>query len=117
MNETSNYPLAETPTSEERLLAFIAHAGTLCSWFLAPLIVYLVKRDSKYVRLEALSALYWSILGTVLSILTVGLMIPVFLVVHLIAAYKTLEGKPFVYPYVTDLARKHIAAETARSVF
>jgi cytochrome b561 len=44
MNATA---LAKRPDSSERLAAAIAHAGTIVAWFLAPLIVYLVSRESR----------------------------------------------------------------------
>ena len=42
--------------------AAIAHAGTVFAWFLAPLLVYMVKRgESKYVEFHAMQALLWSL--------------------------------------------------------
>jgi len=98
--------LTVPPTSNERLAVLIAHAGTVAAWFLAPLLVYLVKRgESKYVEYHAMQSLLWSVAGTVVSVVTCGAAIPVFLVWHVIAAVKTLEGQDYEYPLVGDVAR------------
>ena len=48
------------PSQNERIAAAIAHAGTCVSWFLAPLIVFLLERDrSSFVSRQALQALVW----------------------------------------------------------
>lgn len=108
--------LARVPSSDERLAAFVAHAGTAVAWFLAPLLVYLLKRnDSKYVAEQALAALLWSILGTVLAALTCGLAIPVFLAFHLIAAVRALRGEPYLYPLVGESARKTVYEHASAS--
>lgn len=94
-------------SSNERTAAAIAHAGTCIAWFLAPLVVYLLERDrSSWVARQALSALLWSLLGTVVSAVTCGLALPLFLVVHVWAAIVVLRGEEAEYPLVSDLARQ-----------
>ncbi len=94
------------PSSNERVAAAIAHAGTCVAWFLAPLVVYLLERDrSSWVARQALAALLWSLLGTVVSAVTCGLALPLFLVVHVWAAIVVLRGEDAEYPLVGDLAR------------
>lgn len=96
------------PTKGERLAAAIAHGGTVFAWFLAPLLVYLVKRgESKYVEFQAMQALLWSLGGTVISLVTCGLALPVFLVWHIVAAARVLdEGTTYYeYPVVGAMAR------------
>jgi uncharacterized Tic20 family protein len=108
----SSFPIAlhHTPSRDERAAALIAHAGTLFAWFLAPLIVFLVKRrDSRYVAEQALASLLWSLAGTVTAALTFGIAIPIFLVVHLYAAYREYRGETFEYPIVSDFARGWLA--------
>ena len=98
--------LVATPTSNERLAAVIAHGGTLVAWFLAPLLVYVLKRgDSRWVEEQALQALLWSAIGTAASLLTCGLAIPVFAVFHIMAAVKAYAGEPFEYPFVRRLVQ------------
>ncbi len=101
----------ETPSSSDRIAVLVAHAGTACAWFLAPLLVYLIKRgDSKYVEFQALQSLLWSLAGTAVALATCGAAIPVFLVWHIIAAVKTAEGEAYEYPIVGELARGMVCA-------
>ena len=96
----------DTPNSRERIAVLVAHGGTLFAWFLAPLLVYLVKRsDSRYVEFHALQSLLWSAAGTLVALATWGVAIPVFLVWHLYAAWMVSNGKRYEYPIVGDLAR------------
>ncbi len=98
------------PTSDERIAALIAHGGTFFAWTLAPLLVFVLKRnDSKYVETQALQALLWSLAGTLLAAATCGLAIPFFMIFHGIAAWKSLEGEHYEYPLVGDLARTLLA--------
>ena len=104
MNTT--YALSTAPSSNDRLAAVIAHAGTWFAWFLAPLLVYVLKRnDSRYVAFHSMQALLWSVAGTVVSALTCGVAIPVFLAFHIYAAYKLLKDEEYEYPLVGDMAR------------
>ncbi len=101
--------LATRPSSNERIAATIAHAGTAVAWFVAPLVVYLVlPRESRWARFHALQSLLWSLLGTLVSLVTCGLAIPVFLVWHVIAAVKTLGDRDYEYPLVGKAAHDAI---------
>ncbi len=105
--DTSANPYART-NSQDRLALVIAHGGTVFAWFFAPLLVYLLKRDSREVACEALQSLLWSLLGTCVSLATCGLAIPVFLVWHIVAAIRAIDGLPYEYPLVGDVARRHV---------
>lgn len=106
MNSTTMMPCAG-PTSNERVAAAIAHGGTCLAWFLAPLVVYLVERDrSSFVARQAFRALLWSGLGTLVSLATCGVAIPLFMAFHIVAAVRILEGRDYAYPFVESLARK-----------
>jgi uncharacterized Tic20 family protein len=94
-------------TFDERIAAAIAHGGTCVAWFFAPLIVYLVEKDrSSYAARQALQALLWSGFGTLVSLATCGLAIPIFMGFHILAAVRALEGQEFEYPLVGELVRK-----------
>jgi uncharacterized membrane protein len=94
--------------SNDHVAAFIAHAGTCFAWFLAPLVVYLVlPRSSRWARFQALQSLLWSLFGTLVSIATCGLAIPIFLVWHVVAAMRTLSGD-YEYPLVGEAARSAV---------
>lgn len=103
---SSSSSLAVVPNERERLAAVLAHAGTLFAWFLAPLVIYLLKRgESRYVEYHAMQSLLWSLAGTLLALLTCGLAVPVFLVWHVVAGYKLLKGQDYDYPVVGDFSR------------
>ncbi len=92
--------------NNDRLAAVIAHAGTWFAWFLAPLFVWILRRgESRYAEFHALQALIWSVFGTIVSALTCGVAIPVFLAFHLYAAWKVYRGEEYEYPIAGDLAR------------
>ncbi len=96
-----------SPTSNERLAAAIAHGGTCVAWFFAPLVVYLIEKDrSSYASRQALQALLWSGFGTLVSLATCGLAIPIFMGFHILAAVRALEGQDYEYPLIGDVVRK-----------
>jgi uncharacterized membrane protein len=104
---TATETLALQPKSNERVAAMIAHLGTALAWFLAPLVVFLVlPRESRWGRYHALQSLLWSLLGTLVSLATCGLAIPVFLVWHVIAAYRTMNDGDYEYPLVGEAAHR-----------
>jgi uncharacterized Tic20 family protein len=61
-------PIAELPTSEERTLAMLAELLQLFSWVIGPLIIFLVKRESKFVRFHAMQAILWQLVLVLLYI-------------------------------------------------
>ena len=113
MNTTS-LAISSSPTQNERIAAAIAHGGTCVAWFFAPLLVYLVEKDrSSYASRQALQALLWSGFGTLVSLATCGLAIPLFMAFHILGAVRALEGRDYEYPLVGDLIRKFQSTGTA----
>ncbi len=52
-------PFAEyAPRDDEKSMAILAHVLQLVGWWIAPLIIFLVKRESKFVSFHALQALF-----------------------------------------------------------
>jgi uncharacterized membrane protein len=95
--------------SSDRLAAILAHAGTAVAWFVAPLLVFLVlSRESRWARFHALQSLLWSGFGTLVSLATCGLAVPVFMVWHVLAAVRTFNGVEYEYPLVGDAARRAV---------
>ena len=47
------------PTTDEKTMATLAEVLQLVAGWLAPLIIYLVRRDSKFVAFHAMQALLW----------------------------------------------------------
>jgi uncharacterized protein len=103
---------ATTPTQDEKTMALLSHILTLVAWFIAPLIIYLLKKDeSTFVAEHAKESLNFQItvgigyiISFILMILLIGvLMIAVLGVVALIliivATIKASEGKIYRYPF------------------
>jgi uncharacterized protein len=55
-------PVLYEPTHDEKTFALLVYVLGIFSGFLAPLIFFIVKRDSKYVMFHALQSLAWHIL-------------------------------------------------------
>lgn len=105
--EASHHGLVPFRSTHDRFAAAIAHGGTCVAWFLAPLLVYVLERDkTSWVARQALSALLWSVIGTLATAVTCGLLLPLFLVVHVWAAIVVLRGEDAEYPLASDLARR-----------
>jgi len=98
------------PGEGDRLAALIAHGGTFFAFFLAPTVVYLLKRNqSRYAEFQSLQALLWSLTGAIVSMATCGVAIPVFMVFHGLATWKVLNNEPYEYPFVGRIARNLMA--------
>lgn len=103
---------AYTPTSDERLLAVLSHVLCLLVGFLAPLIIYLLKKDeSSFIAAHAKESLNFQItciiIGIVCAILIVVL-IGIFLlwalaiaatVLVIVATIRASENKLYRYPF------------------
>lgn len=96
------------PTSDERTMAILSHILTFVSSILAPLIIYLIKKnESKYVAEHAKEALNFQItailVSIVLTITVIGILflwlvwIGVFIFV-IIATVKASDNKLYRYP-------------------
>ncbi|WP_018614860.1 DUF4870 domain-containing protein [Segetibacter koreensis] len=97
------------PTSDEKTLAILSHILTLVAPILAPLIIYLLKKDeSKFVTFHAKESLNFQI---TVMIIVIGLLITIIgmlvawivgiaaLVLVIIATIKASEGKLYKYPF------------------
>src|SRR5579863_9201915 len=49
------------PTHDERTMAFLAHLLQVFTGFIAPLVIYCVKQDSRFVKFHALQSLIWQL--------------------------------------------------------
>jgi len=98
-----------TPTSDEKTLALISHIITIVSSFIAPLIIYLVKKDeSAFVAEHAKESLNFQItvfiVVVVLFVSIIGWLllwaagILVFILV-IVATIRASEGKLYKYPF------------------
>jgi uncharacterized membrane protein len=69
MNDMAMLP---EPTSDEKTMATLAQVLQIVGSWIAPLIIYLVRRESKFVSFHAMQALLWQI---VVIIIWSGMMI------------------------------------------
>lgn len=133
MNETNTIlgteeqPLT-TPTSDEKTMAILSHILCLVAGFLAPLVIYLVKKDeSRYVRAHAAEALNFMItlflayiavwivtmiLGFIISFFSfvllpflMAILIIGGLVLIIIATIRASENKLYRYPFSIRLIK------------
>jgi hypothetical protein len=101
-----------TPTSDEKTMAILSHILCIVAGFIAPLIIYLVKKDeSAYVREHAKEALNFQITMIILFIVSAILMLILIgilliwvlsianLVLIIIATIKASENKMYRYPF------------------
>jgi len=49
------------PTEDERTMAFLAHLLQVFTGFIAPLVIYCVKQNSRFVKFHALQSLVWQL--------------------------------------------------------
>jgi len=54
-------------------MALLAHVLVVVIWFIGPLVIYLVKRNSRFVAFHALQALFWQLGCFLVMIVGVGL--------------------------------------------
>ncbi len=80
------------PTHDEKTFALLVYVLGIFSGFLAPLIFFIVKRDSKFVSFHALQSLAWHI---IYFALVFGGMIVMFIAIFAtIATHPADHGKP-----------------------
>jgi len=97
------------PTSDEKTIAILAHVLTFVSSILAPLIIYLIKKDqSTFVAHHARESLNFQItvfiicfalVITIIGILLVWIIAIIAVVFVIIATIKASEGKLYKYPF------------------
>jgi uncharacterized Tic20 family protein len=49
------------PTQDDRTMAMLAHVLQIFTWWIGPVVIFIVKQDSKFVRFHALQALLWQV--------------------------------------------------------
>ena len=103
---------ATPPTSDEKTVAVLAHILTLVSSFIAPLIIYLIKKDeSSYVAYHAKESLNFQItllLAYIVCFILIFVVIGLFLIwalgiaaliLVIVATIRASEGKLYKYPF------------------
>lgn len=100
------------PTSDEKTMAILSHILTLVAWIIAPLVIYLVKKDeSEFVREHAKESLNFQItllilyiISFILMFILIGIILMIVigigaLVLVIVATIKASEGKIYRYPF------------------
>jgi len=105
---TEEMPLA-VPSSDERTLAILSHVLTIPTGFLAPLIIYLIKKnESPFVTAHARESLNFQLTMmiaiivlflTIIGILLIWALGIFILVLVIIATIKASENKLYKYPF------------------
>ncbi len=103
------------PTSDERTMAILSHILNIVAPILAPLIIYLVKKDeSSYVAWHARESLNFQITVVLVCILliisVIGLLVVwavgiAALILVIIATIRASEGKLYKYPFTWRLIK------------
>lgn len=103
------------PTSDEKTLALLAHVLTFIFPLLAPLIIYLVKKDeSSFVAYHAKESLNFQITLAIVCIVLFITIIGIFLLVIvgivatvlvIVATIRASEGKLYRYPFSIRLIK------------
>jgi uncharacterized Tic20 family protein len=103
------------PTSDEKTLALLAHVLTFIFPVLAPLIIYLVKKDeSSFVAYHAKESLNFQItlfiicfvlFITIIGILFVWIVAILGYVLVIVATIRASEGKLYKYPFAIRLIK------------
>jgi uncharacterized Tic20 family protein len=52
---------SDVPTKDECTMAFLAHLLQVFTGFIAPLVIFCVKQDSRFVKFHALQSLIWQL--------------------------------------------------------
>jgi len=97
------------PTSDEKTLALLAHIVTLASNFIAPLIIYFIKKDeSSFVAAHAKESLNFQLTILIIAIILIVTIVGILLlwivcmyafVLVIIATIRASEGKLYRYPF------------------
>jgi uncharacterized protein len=100
------------PTSDEKTMGILSHILCLAAGFIAPLVIYLIKKDeSPFVREHAKESLNFQITLFILYIISfflififIGILMMVVLgigalVLIIVATVKASEGKLYRYPF------------------
>jgi uncharacterized Tic20 family protein len=55
-------------SQDEKAYAGLAHALMISTWWIGPLIIYFMRKESRFVSFHALQALFWQIIYTLLYV-------------------------------------------------
>ena len=65
MDGAETSPGLPVPTQEERTMAMLSHLLMIFAGFIPPLVIYLVRKESKFVSFHAMQGLLWQIVTAI----------------------------------------------------
>ena len=65
----------QPPSQDERTMAMLAHVLQLVGWWIAPIVIFVLKRESRFTSFHALQALLLQIVNVIFMILVVVFML------------------------------------------
>lgn len=68
-------PSLPQPTQDDRNMAMLAHLLQIFTGFFGPLVIYFIRRQSRFVAFHSLQAVFWQLLVTAFSFAGVFLMV------------------------------------------
>ena len=103
--------IAKKQSDDEKVLAMLAHLLSLFTWFIGPLIIFLIKRDTKSLAYEnakhalnfQISLFIYYIIAFALIIILIGFLLIFILwifalVAVIIGCIRAYEGNVYKYP-------------------
>lgn len=102
MTETPQPPAAsgESPTSDDRTQAMLAHLSMIILGVVGPLIFWAIGKDkSEFQKDQATEALNFSIIGTIASIVTCGVAWIAMAIFAIIGGMAANKGETYRYPF------------------
>src|SRR5262245_25179950 len=88
------------PTQDDRTMATLAHALSILG-FIPPLVIFLVKRQSRFASFHALQSLLWHIVYVALIMMAmVGWIVMIFVTVLHSAADKGAPPNPILFVFI-----------------
>ena len=92
--------MAEIPSSDERMQAMLAHLSIIVLGILGPLIFWMIGKDkSAFIDDQGKEALNFSIVGTIVGIVTCGVGLLVMYVFAVIGGLAANKGETYRYPF------------------
>ncbi|MGH9669284.1 MAG: DUF4870 domain-containing protein [Terriglobales bacterium] len=82
------------PTQDERTMAMLAHLLQLFTGFLGPLVIYFIRRESRFVAFHSLQAVFWQLCLALFFF--VGIVLMIFTVVAGATQGSSKDGSPLV---------------------
>jgi uncharacterized Tic20 family protein len=95
------------PSPDETTMAMLAHVLQIFTWWIGPLVIYLARRESKFVSFHAMQALLWQ-----LTVMVVGMVFGMIWFIVIFASVFSHMGHPsagnngppmaffFLFPFV-----------------